>query len=78
MNVKPENIELVSNILTFLKITHTKTENKITIESDISPFTKTIFTDSQQGHFLTCGKLIIISLSGLLNSNEAHLTRYFG
>lgn len=41
MNVKPENIKLVSQILTFFKIDYTNTENKITPTSEISPFTKT-------------------------------------
>ena len=50
MNVKPENIEYVSNILTFFKITHTKTENIITIESDISPFTKTTLDYTSAKH----------------------------
>ena len=50
MNVKPENIKLVSQILTFLKIDHTNTENKITPTSEISPFTKTTLDYTSAKH----------------------------
>ena len=50
MNVKPENIKLVSQILTFFKITHTNTEDKITTEGKISPFTKTTLDYASAKH----------------------------
>lgn len=50
MNVKPENIKLVSQILTFLKINHTNTENKIITASEISPFTKTTLDYTSAKH----------------------------
>tara|TARA_B000000532_G_scaffold200364_1_gene166915 strand:- start:342 stop:899 length:558 start_codon:yes stop_codon:yes gene_type:complete len=50
MNVKPENIELVSQILTFFKITHTNTTDKITTEGKISPLTKTTLDYASAKH----------------------------
>lgn len=50
MNIKPENIEYVSNILTFLKITHTKTENIITIENKLKSLTKTTLDYTSAKH----------------------------
>ena len=50
MNVKPENIELVSQILTFFNITHTNAEDKITTKGKISPFTKKQFDYSSTKH----------------------------
>ena len=50
MNIKPENIEYVSNILTFFKITHTKSENIITSTSEVSPFTKTALDYTSAKH----------------------------
>ena len=50
MNIKPKNIKLVSQILTFFNITHTSTENKITTTCKISPFTKTTFDYTSAKH----------------------------
>lgn len=50
MNIKPENIELVSQILTFFKIDHTSAENKISSTSKISPFTKTTLDYTSAKH----------------------------
>ena len=50
MNIEPENIEYVSNILTFFKITHTKTENIITTENKITSLTKTTLDYTSAKH----------------------------
>jgi hypothetical protein len=50
MNVKPENIALVSHILTFFKITHTNTVDKINIENKITSLTKTILDYTSAKH----------------------------
>ena len=69
MNVKPENIELVSHILTFFKIDHTNTENKITSTSKISPFTKTTLDYTSAKHLWNNFATIITFLE-----KEHHIT----
>ncbi len=50
MNIIPENITIVSHILTFLNIIHTNTKTKIITESNITPFTKTTLDYTSAKH----------------------------
>ncbi len=62
MNIIPENIKIVSHILTFLNITHTNTKTKIITESNITPFTKTTLDYTSAKHLWNNFTNIIVFL----------------